>query len=415
MNIDLKTTKALEILTNQVNHKETLFSILNKTHTVNGARMLKKSLVEPLTDEKSIRTRLDCVHELFSSPELFEEIESVLAKLDNLNITSIVISYLYSSKRFNPRDEGERKVDNLMRLKNIIEAVEPVKSLLKKCNNYLFRSFSKQLEDSGYKSIMAVINRFIREDCRYTKNNYKPHLKFDLFKDKTIVQIDLIKKLLKTDIAKVRTLVTELTERHDLPLNYRYNTTRKFYFSLSLDDLKKSKDNPVLPKEFYNVKLSGKTLQFTCEELDRVNLNFSTCLETFFVTCNSMLNDPIDEIRKHIFCLYKFIDIISLLDLMQSFAKVSSKYGWNKPSFSDQMVLTECAHPFHQARELKSTKNTLHMSIYSNIAIITGPNNSGKTTFIKQVAICQLLAQIGCFVPCDLGTFRIMDRLFARY
>lgn len=415
MNIDQKTAKALEILTNQVNHKETLFSILNRTHTVNGARMLKKSLVEPLTDEQSIRTRLDCVQELFSSPELFDEIESVLAKLDNLNVTSVVISYLYSSKRFNPRDEGERKVDNLMRLKNIIEAVEPVKNLLRKGSNYLFRSYSKQLEDDGYRSIMAVINRFIREDCRYTKNSYKPHLKFDLFKDKTIVQIDLIKKLLKTDIAKVRCLVTELNEKHNLSFDYRYNSTRKFYLSLSLDELKKKKDNPALPKEFYNVKLSGKTLQFTCEELDKVNLNFSTCLETFFVTCSSMLNEPIDEIRRHIFCLYKFIDIISLLDLLQSFAKVSSKFCWNKPVFSDQMVLTECAHPFHQAKELRSTKNSFNMSIYSNIAIITGPNNSGKTTFIKQVAICQLLAQIGCFVPCDHGNFRIMDRLFARF
>ena len=99
MNIDQKTAKALEILTNQVNHKETLFSILNRTHTVNGARMLKKSLVEPLTDEQSIRTRLDCVQELFSSPELFDEIESVLVKLDNLNVTSVVISYLFKLRK----------------------------------------------------------------------------------------------------------------------------------------------------------------------------------------------------------------------------------------------------------------------------------------------------------------------------
>lgn len=414
MNIDPKTAKALEILTNQINNKESLFSILNKTHTVNGARMLKKLLLEPLTDEKSIKTRLDCVQELVSTPELFEEIETILKKLDNLNITSVVISFLYNSKRCYPRGEGEKKVDNLMRLKNIIEAVEPVKRLLKKCDNYLFRSYSKQLEDDSYHSIGCVIDKFIREDCRYSKNSHKSHLKFDLFKDKTLLQLDLIKKLLKTDISKIRSLVVELNEKYTLPFSYRYNNTRKFFLNLSEEELNKSQNNLVLPKEFYNVKKSGKFLQFTCDDLDKINVNFEKCLDTFFMTCNSLLNDPIDEIRKHIFCLYKFIDIISMIDLLQSYAKVSSKYGWNKPSFSDQLSITKCDHPFYQFRGTKSTTNNFHLSIYSNIAIITGPNNSGKTTFIKQIVICQLLAQIGCFVPCEMSTFRIMDRLFAR-
>lgn len=345
--------------------------------------LLNRTLIEPLTDEKSIRTRLDCVQELIASPELFEEIETILTKLDNINVTSIVISFLYNSKRFNPKEQGERKIDNLMRLKNVLEAIDPVKALLKKCNNYLFKSYSKQLDDDGYVQMISVINRFMREDCRYAKNSYKTYLKFELFKDKTLPQLDLIKKLLKTDISKIRSLITELNEKHTLPFNYRYNNSRRFHLILSIDELRKSKSNPVLPKEFYNIKQAGKTMQFTCEELDRINLNFDKCLDTFFVTCNSILNDPIDEIRKHIFCLYKFIDIISMMDLLQSFAKVSAKYGWNKPTFSDQMILTESTHPFYQFRDTKSISNSFHMSTYSNISIITGPNNSGKTTFIK--------------------------------
>lgn len=304
---------------------------------------------------------MDCVQELISSPELFEEIETILTKLDNINVTSIVISFLYSSKRFNPREQGERKIDNLMRLKNVLESVDPVKDLLKKCNNYLFKSYSKQLEDDGYLKMINIINRFIREDCRYAKNNYKTYLKFDLFKDKTLPQLDLIKKLLKTDISKIRSLVADLNEKHTLPFNYRFNNSRKFYLFLTVDELRKSKSNPTLSKEFYNVKQAGKVLQFTCEELDRINLNFEKCLDTFFVTCNSILNDVNDEIRQYIFCLYKFIDIISMIDLLQSFAKSSAKYGWNKPSFGDQLIITESTHPFHQFRDLKSVLNSFHM------------------------------------------------------
>lgn len=302
-----------------------------------------------------------------------------------------------------------------MRLKIVLESVEPVKNLLKKCDNYLFKSYSKQLEDNGYKEMINIIDKYFREDCRYTKNNHKSYLKFDLFKDKTLPQLDLIKKLLKSDLCKIRVLITDLNEKYSLPITYRYNNLRKFYLLLSVDEFKKSKTTPVLPKEFYNVKQAGKTLQFTCEELDRINLNFERCLDTFFVTCNSVLNEPIDDIGKFIFCLYKFIDIISMLDLLQSFAKASAKYNWNKPTFSSQLILNDCVHPFHKFRDNKAVSNDFCMSIYSNIAIITGPNNSGKTTFIKQIVICQLLAQIGCFVPCQIGKFKIMDRLFARY
>ena len=367
-----------------------------------------------MTHEGSIKTRLDCVQELVSSPELFDGIEEILNKLENLNITSIVTSFLYNCKRSNPAEDGEKKIDLIMRLKNIIEAVDPVRKLLYKSGNYLFQSYSKHLEDDGFRQISNLINTFIKADCRYAKNNYKTYLKYDLFKDKTIVQIDLIIKLLKTDFAKIRALVIELNEKHGLPINYRYNNTRKFYFILSLDELKKSKENAFLPKEFYNIKQANKILQFTCEELDRLNLNYDRCLNTFFLNCNQVLKQPFDEIGNHIICLYKFIDIIAMLDLLQSFAKVSALNDWKKPTFGKNLLLTKCTHPFYQLRGIKSTANSFQQSVYSNIAIVTGPNNSGKTTFIKQVAICQLLAQIGCFVPCEASSFRIMDRLFAR-
>uniref|UniRef100_A0A670IUL7 MutS homolog 4 n=1 Tax=Podarcis muralis TaxID=64176 RepID=A0A670IUL7_PODMU len=131
---------------------------------------------------------------------------------------------------------------------------------------------------------------------------------------------------------------------------------------------------------------------------------------TYLIVCKLL-----SEIYEHIHCLYKLSDAVSMLDMLQSFAHACTLSDYVRPEFTDTLAIKEGWHPVLEKISFeKPVANNTYITEGSNFIIITGPNMSGKSTYLKQIALSQIMAQIGSFVPAEYSSFRIAEQIFTR-
>ncbi|KAL7984983.1 hypothetical protein Chor_003553 [Crotalus horridus] len=123
----------------------------------------------------------------------------------------------------------------------------------------------------------------------------------------------------------------------------------------------------------------------------------------------------LSEIYEHIHCLYKLSDTVSMLDMLQSFAHACTLSDYVRPEFTDTLAIKQGWHPvLEKVHFEKPVPNDTYITEGSNFIIITGPNMSGKSTYLKQIALSQIMAQMGSFVPAEYSAFRIAEQIFTR-
>ncbi|KAJ7418759.1 mutS protein-like protein 4 [Willisornis vidua] len=123
----------------------------------------------------------------------------------------------------------------------------------------------------------------------------------------------------------------------------------------------------------------------------------------------------LNEIYEHIHCLYKLSDIVSMLDMLLSLAHTCTLSDYVRPEFTDTLAIKQGWHPILEKIAMgKPVSNNTYLTEGNNFVIITGPNMSGKSTYLKQIALCQIMAQIGSYVPAEYCSFRIAEQIFTR-
>lgn len=131
---------------------------------------------------------------------------------------------------------------------------------------------------------------------------------------------------------------------------------------------------------------------------------------TYMIVCKLL-----SEIYEHIHCLYKLSDTVSMLDMLLSFAHACTLSDYVRPEFTDTLAIKQGWHPILERISVeKPVANNTYITEGSNFFIITGPNMSGKSTYLKQIALCQIMAQIGSYVPAEYSSFRIAEQIFTR-
>ncbi|TKS86444.1 MutS protein -like protein 4 [Collichthys lucidus] len=133
------------------------------------------------------------------------------------------------------------------------------------------------------------------------------------------------------------------------------------------------------------------------------------------LSCYRVICQLLSTIHEHIHCLYKLSDAVSMLDMLLSLANACTISDYVRPEFTDTLAIKQGRHPIleRMARQ-QPVSNNSYISEGSNFVIITGPNMSGKSTYLKQVALCQIMAQIGSFVPAEYASVRVADQIFTR-
>ena len=390
LKMDIHTKRNLE-LTETLRLKERNYSLiwlLDKTKTAMGSRMLKNIIENPLIDINEINKRYDIVETLLKEFILKEELQNYLFEVYDLERLSGRVAY------------GNANARDLIQLKNSLKVLSSIKEILEQINFY----HTFELVDDLYE----ILDTSIYENPPIgLKEGY-------LIKEGYNSELDELKSLRKGGKDFVARFEAEERERTGIKnLKVGYNKVFGYYIEVS-------KGNTSLVKEEYGYE-RRQTLS-NCERYISPILKEKEALilnsEEKIIDLEYELFVSIrDKVKEYIPRLQKISKVISEIDVLASFATVSENNNYVRPKLVDErkVNIINDRHPvIEKVINTEFVPNDIIMDEDTNILLITGPNMAGKSTYMRQMAITVIMAQIGCFVPASSATLPIFDQIFTR-
>ncbi|CAB4061566.1 MSH4 [Lepeophtheirus salmonis] len=185
-----------------------------------------------------------------------------------------------------------------------------------------------------------------------------------------------------------------MTKAYDMPIRLKLNSVRGFHLFVVFN--KKSPSNPkveTLPSEFILKKSCQNGIIFTTEDTLRLNSKSQEALRVTNLIANKIINKLLEELKTNVSVLHKLSEQLNYIDMILSLSITSGRNIASK----------------------NIVPNSIYHNIESNFIVITGPNMSGKSTYLREIILLQILFQIGCFVPADNATFKIMSAIYTRF
>ncbi len=394
MNLDSFTQKSLELISSQNGSKQgTLLSCLDCTKTSQGARLLSRWIVSPLTNIDKINTRLNFVEFFVNNKNVLENIRELLYAIPDIERA---ISRVLMDK-CNPKD-----------IRSILIALVNFKQI----NELLLNNDKlKQLyiNDKAIQEIIDTLSRAIVEDPptfardgNFIKKGY----------DKLL---DEYKSLLINAEYYIRQMQNDYASESGIPsLKIKNNDILGYFIEISPSYVKK------VPYTFIHRQTLGSCLRYTTNDLiDIANKIYSAKANTKQREL-LLFNELIQYVSRYQALLRNISHIISFIDVITSFANQALVYNYTRPVFvtEKQIKITNGRHPVVEQALINKGEKFISNSFECNeeniITILTGPNMGGKSTYLRQNALIILMAQIGSFVPADEAILSISDRIFSR-
>ena len=377
----------------------TLFSVFNHTDTPMGARLLRKFILQPLTDINQINERLNIVQkfkdDIFLRSDLREELK-LLGDLERF------INKLNYSTRTNARD--------LLNVKASLEKIPKIKQILSKSDIPEIVQFIEKIKP--FDEIKNLIDNTINENppTTITEGN--------IIKDGYDEKVDELRDVLNNGKKYVLKYEEEQRKRWNLTsgLKVGYNNILGYYIEITLRTLQIITK---IPEDYIERATLKNAKRFTSEKLKE--------LEEKIVNAEEKINDLeyeiFNEIRSKVETetenILETTRNIAVIDVLACFAEIAEKYDYCRPIVNDtsKIVIKEGRHPVVEQLNIteRFIPNDCLLDTEDNqLLIITGPNMAGKSTFLRQVALTCLIAQMGCFVPAKSATIGIVDQIFTR-
>jgi DNA mismatch repair protein MutS len=396
MKIDHYSKTNLELLTNMRSGKRqgTLAWLLDETKTAMGSRLLKRWLDRPLIDPKQISARQDKVQELLEHYFERNNIQQELIKVYDLERLAGRVAY------------GSVNGRDLIQLKTSLLQVPKIKYTLETLDAPAFADLEKRLDPLS--DVASLIEKSIVEDPPISVTDG------GVIKDGYDKQLDEYRDAMnngKQWIADLQKHEREVTGINNLKIGY--NHVFGYYIEVTKVNLSK------IPRDRYERKQTLVNAErFSTPELKEKEALIlgaqekSTALEyDVFVKIREAVKEQIKRLQS-------LAQALSELDVLQSFAVVSEDYHFVRPTMNTGHVLKikDGRHPVvekfmgHQ----EYVPNDVLMDDSTDILLITGPNMSGKSTYMRQLALTAVMAQMGCFVPAERAELPIFDQIFTR-
>jgi len=401
LHIDYITQRNLELVNSlwKKGKDTSLYSIFNHTHTPMGARLLKKIILQPLTDLNEINQRINIVQKFKDDIFLREELREELKVIGDLER---IINRINYSRNSNARD--------LINIKSALERIPKIKILLKETNIPEISDFNKKIDD--FREIQRIIDVSIKENPPTTIR--EGNLIKTGFNDK----VDDLRDILQNGKSYVLEYEKEQRKRWKINsgLKVGHNNILGYYIQITFRALK---EIPKVPDDYIERQTLKNAKRYTTSELKK--------LEEKIVNAE----EQISEMEYEMFCkirekvVGKTLDIleaarnIAYIDVLACFAEVAEKYNYCRPKMNkeDKIIIKEGRHPVVEQINISDPfiPNDCYLDTNKEqILIITGPNMAGKSTFLRQVALICIIAQMGCFVPAKSANLGIIDHIFTR-
>ena len=395
MLLDSATRRNLE-LTETLREKQkrgSLLWVLDRTRTAMGARLLHRFLEQPLIEREAIERRFDAVQELCENSVDRDEMREYMGPIYDLERLMTRISYLSA----NPRD--------LIAMRNSLRMLGPIRQTLAMWEQGDLRDIFEDLDE--FKDLLDLLDRSIEEEPPITVREG------GIIKTGFDQDIDHLREARTKGKQWLMDLEAEDRERTGIKnLRIKYNKVFGYYFEVtnSFKDL--------VPEDYMRKQTLVGSERYTTvrlKELEDTILNAEDKLNTLeydrFCEVRDRIGAQIERIQKA-------ARAIALLDVYCSLSLVAERYRYVRPRLNEKGVIKikDGRHPVVE-RMLSGdfiSNDTLLDNKKNCIAVITGPNMAGKSTYMRQVALICLMSQIGSFVPAASADLCVVDRIFTR-
>ena len=396
MSLDINARRNLEITEKMrdKSKKGTLLWVLDKTSTSMGGRLLRRWLNDPLLDANEIKERLDAVQELKDNMMLRGELTENLKKVYDIERLAGKMAY------------GNANARDMITLKNSIQKLPQVKQVLAQCNSYKLKDIFENLDE--LKDIFELIEKSIMEDPPMT------------IKDGGIIKLGYNEEIdkLKTATTEGKNWIVKLEAEEKektgiKTLKVGFNKVFGYYIEVSKSFVSQ------VPERFIRKQTLTTGERYITEELKTLENQILGAEEKVVNLEYEAFIEIRTKIARNIKRLQKTANAVSTLDVLTSFAQVAEDFNYCKPEINENGVIEiqEGRHPVIEKMLGigKFVPNDTNLDENENrLAIITGPNMAGKSTYMRQVALITLMAQVGSFVPATQANIGIVDKIFTR-
>lgn len=404
MRISGTTLRNLEILQNQTDMKTkgSLLWVLDHTKTSFGRRKLKKWVTQPLLKLRDINARLDAISDvLHSESSVFEQIENHLRKLPDIERGLCSIYHKKCSTQ-----EFFLIVKSLSHLKSELQALIPAVS--SHIQSDLLRTLL--LETPALLSPVEHYLKILNEQAAKVGD------KTELFKD--LSDFPLIKKR-KDEIQEV----TQNIQMHLQELRKILNRPSLQYVTVSGQEFMieiKNSAVSCIPADWVKVGSTKAVSRFHPPFIVENYRRLNQLREQLVLDCNAEWLHFLENFGEHYHTLCKAVNHLATVDCISSLAKVAKQGNYCRPTLQEEkkIIIKNGRHPMIDVllgEQDQFVPNSTSLSQDSErVMIITGPNMGGKSSYIKQVALVAIMAQIGSYVPAEEATIGIVDAIFTR-
>ena len=390
--LDRFTVRNLELISSLDEGGKSLLSVLDRTVTPMGSRLLHRWLLFPLKDPKAINDRLNVVEAFFRTPDDRDDLADCLQRVGDLER---LISKV-ASDRANPRD--------LLQIRNALAEIPRIKQICLNTSEPSLKAMGEQLNPCA--TVRDRIARELREDAS---------VKGDYISQGVNDELDELRAIAysgKDYLLKIQAREIQATGINSLKIGYN----NVFGYYIEVTNTHKDK----VPSEWIRKQTLVNAERYITQELKEYEEKILSAQEKIESLQARIYSELIAAVASYISTLQLDSGILAKLDVLNSFTRVSAENRYTRPVVDDslEIKLIEARHPVIE-RQLPPGEPYISNSVTLNndtdqIMMITGPNMSGKSALLRQTALNVIMAQIGCFVAADSAHIGVVDKIFTR-
>ncbi|KAI5463606.1 muts domain V-domain-containing protein [Mariannaea sp. PMI_226] len=417
MMIDISAIKSLEVIQNLRNprSKDSLFGLLNHTSTPMGSRMLRSNILQPPTHSESfILPRYDALEELTSNEEMFRQIRKALKLFHDVEriLTKLIIVKTNSGDV----QEVEEQINHVLMIKSFLEAIPELYKALQPATSALLVKIRGLCRPETRRHTLDAIRDTIEADVTYVKSP------LDLRNQRTFAvkagisgMLDVARQTYKELTEEIHKHVDELNSKgsceNDLNAVLKYDNGRKYWLRLQAAEF----DDRSLPPVLINVVRKKDKIECQTLSLVKLNLRLSDTSNEVVIRSDAVIRSLVIELTREAPHLFRVCESVALIDMISAFGQLATTRDYVRPDITATLALKAARHPILDKSMAGSfVPNDYYSTQQYCFHIVTGCNMSGKSTYIRAVALLQIMAQIGSFVPAEYAAFPIIHNIFAR-
>jgi len=396
MFLDTNTIRNLELLTplrgGEKGH--TLLSLLNRTKTPMGARLLRSWIIRPLLNLEKIKERQKAIEELIQNRGLSDDLVERTKNISDLERLAGKIG----CEKASPKD--------LIWLKNSLSQIPKIKSILQDVNTNLLNSIKENLPDATH--LIHLIENSIVDDPPLILTEG------GIIKSGFSSELDCLKEEIKGSKQWIAGLQEAERKRTGIPsLKVGFNRVFGYFIEVTKPHLSK------VPEEYIRKQTMVNAERFVTPQLKEKEAYILGAEEKIFKLEYDLFLEIRSKVAEQTQKIQKTAELVAILDVLLSLKEVAEKFNYVRPQvdLNDEITIEDGRHPVIENILEPGNFVPNHTKIDQQdeqIHIITGPNMAGKSTYLRQVGLIVLLAQMGSFVSAKSAQIGVVDRIFTR-